>query len=300
MVSKNQNKKQMPKENTKKVNQKKVVNQPKKQENRVQTPKNKKMADEKSASVKKVKSPRKILTWTILIAMLVGITVFLCRSEMFNVCNIEIVGNRQVSQKTILELSQIKTNKNIFLSRTNKAKNNISENPYIKEVSVKRILPDKIKIEVVEKEKAYMLQGDGKVAYIDKNGDILEISENKLENLIMIQGYLTPKAEIEAGKKLNEEDIQRLEDIQAILKSSEKIEIQNQIETINIENKNDYILYLPTYKKIVYIGDTSNLSNKMLYMKAILEEAIDKEGKIFLNGNFNKGFDPYFREEINN
>jgi hypothetical protein len=38
----------------------------------------------------------------------------------------------------------------------------------------------------------------------------------------------------------------------------------------------------------------------MLYTKAILEESTDKEGKVFVNGKFNKGFDPYFREEPNN
>ena len=115
-----------------------------------------------------------------------------------------------------------------------------------------------------------------------------------------MQGYTTSKSKIEAGKTLNEEDIEKLEDIQKILKSSEKIKMQDKIKSINIQDKNDYVLNLPEYKKIIYIGDTSNLANKMLYVKAILEQAVDQEGKIFVNGNLNKGFDPYFREEANN
>lgn len=259
-----------------------------------------KQADEKSARIKKAKVIKKFFTWTILIAILVGIILFLCKSELFEICNIEIIGNNQVSKETLIQLSEINLKDNIFLSNTIKAKKKIVQNSYIKEVNVKRILPDKIKIEILEKEKAYMIQLDEKVVYMDKNGDILEISDIKLDTLITLQGYLTEKDKIESEKKLNEEDIERLEDIQQIVKSSEKINIQDKITNINIRDKNNYVLTLKEYRKIIYIGDTSNLANKMLYIKAILEKTEDKEGKIFLNGKFNDGFDPYFREEANN
>lgn len=316
MVDENLNRKTMQKrknnlktkENIKRKDTNKKVIQSKKQskhqKNKKVQSKNKntkmKEADDKSARIKKVKTIRKLLNWTILLAIIIGILVFLCRSETFKICNIEITGNNQISQETILQLSEIHLEENIFLSNTIKAKEKISENPYIKEVKIKKILPDKIKIEVVEKEKAFMLQINENFAYIDKNGDILEISESKLENMITIQGYLTSKEKITPGNTLNEEDIDRLEDIQKILKSSEKNEINDKIVSIDIKNKNDYILSLPEYKKIVYIGDTSNLATKMLRTKDIIDKTMGQEGKIFVNGNFNEGFDPYFREEANN
>lgn len=296
------------KENIKKQDANVKVNQSRKQSKNQKNKKNqpsnkkakKKQADDKSASIKKAKAIRKLFNWTILIGIIVGILVFLCKSETFKICNIEIAGNNQVSQEKILLLSGIDLEDNIFLSNTIKAKEKISENPYIKEVKIKRVLPDKIKIEVVEKQKEYMLQVDGKFAYIDKNGDILEISETKLENLIILQGYLTQRGKIAPGNTLNEEDIDRLEDIQKILKSGEKNGINDKIYSINIKDKNNYILSLPDYKKIVYIGDTSNLATKMLRTKDIIDKTMEKEGKIFVNGNFNEGFDPYFREEANN
>lgn len=260
----------------------------------------KKQADDKSARVKKANSARKLFTWTILIAIIVGILIFLYKSEMFNICNIEIKGNNQISQEKILELSGINLNANIFLTNINRSEKQISENTYIKEVTIKRILPDKIKIEIIEKEKAYMVQVDENVAYLDKNGYILEISPNKLDKLIMLQGYSTAKEEFVQGSTLNEEDLKRLQDVQQIIKSSEKMELHDKITSINIKDKNDYILNLHTYKKIVYIGDTSNLSTKMLRTKDIIEKTTDKEGKIFVNGKFSEGFDPYFREELNN
>ena len=258
-----------------------------------------KQADDKSARIKKAKKIRAIFSWTILIGILVGMIVFLCKAEMFEVCNIEITGNSQVSQEIVLQLSEINLKDNIFLSNITKAQNKISENPYVDEVTVKRILPDKIKIEIIEKQKVYMLQLDKNYAYINRNGDILEVAEVKLENLIILQGYTTLKEEIVAGNKLGEEDLERLEDLQQILKSAEKNEINTKISSINIKNKHHYILNLAKDKKIVYIGDTSSLATKMLRTKDILDKTIGKEGKIFVNGNFNKGFDPYFREESN-
>lgn len=258
-----------------------------------------KQADDKSARIKKAQIIRKLFTWTILIGIVIGILVFLCKSEMFNICSIEITGNAQITEENLLQLSGIDINDNIFLANTIKAKNKISENPYVKEVNIKRELPDKIKIEVVEKQKAYMLQLDAGYAYVDKYGTVLEISEIKLENLITLQGYATLKSEITPGTTLNEEDLERLEDVQKILKSGEKNELSDKISSINIKDKNSYILNMPIYKKVVYIGDTSNLSTKMLRTKDIIDKTMEQEGKIFVNGEFSEGFDPYFREEAN-
>lgn len=293
MVNKEKNKK-----NISKVNEepKSVSNKTSRAKEKIK----KRQADDKSARINKARAIKKLFSWTILMGIIVGIIVFLCQSEMFEICNIEITGNSQVSQEMILELSEINMKENIFLANVIKAKSKIIKNPYVKDVIVKRELPDKIKIEVVENQKVYMLKLDNQFAYLDKYGYVLEISENKIKDLIVLEGYTTAKEYIEAGKNLNEEDTERLEDIEQILKSSEKIDIKNKITNISIEDKKDYILQLSKEKKIIYIGDTTNLANKMLYMQAILDESASKEGKIFLNGNLSKGFNPYFREEKNN
>ena len=49
--------------------------------------------------------------------------------------------------------------------------------------------------------------------------------------------------------------------------------------------------------KKINIGDTSNLTNKMLYVKKILEKEEGKTGSAFVNGDLSAGFKPYFREE---
>lgn len=259
----------------------------------------KKKADDKSARLKKMRKIKNFIKWTILIGIILGILAFLCTSDLFNICEMEIVGNEQVSQEQILELSEIKLGDNIFLCNQIKTKNNLSSNPYVEEIKITRKLPDKIQIQITEKQKAYVIELDTGYAYIDNQGYVLEIADTKIDKPVL-QGYSTTKEDILPGTRLNEEDLERLGDVLKIVKSSNEIQIQEKITIINIENKNNYILTLQELKKVIYIGDKSNLANKMLYIKAIVEREEGKEGKIFVNGKLNEGFEPYFREEANN
>ena len=259
----------------------------------------KKKADDKSARIKKMRKIKNFIKWTILFSIIIGILVFLCTSDLFNICEIEIIGNEQVTQEQILELSAIKLGHNIFLCNQIKTKSTLSSHPYVEEVKITRKLPDKIQIQIGEKQKAYVIQLDTGYAYIDNQGYVLEITDVKIDKPF-IQGYSTQKEEILPGRRLCEKDLERLGEVFKIVKSSTEIQIQDKITKINIENKNNYVLTLQELKKVIYIGSQSNLANKMLYIKAMIQREEGKEGKIFVNGKLNEGFEPYFREEANN
>ena len=75
-------------------------------------------------------------------------------------------------------------------------------------------------------------------------------------------------------------------------------ELYDKVTNIDISNKNDYSIYMQEEKKTIHLGDTSNLSNKMLYIIAILDKEKDVEGDIYANGDLNKNFKVYFREKL--
>ena len=56
-------------------------------------------------------------------------------------------------------------------------------------------------------------------------------------------------------------------------------------------------MYLESKSKKINVGDTTNLTNKMLYVQKILENEEGKSGSVFVNGDISAGFKPYFREE---
>ena len=79
--------------------------------------------------------------------------------------------------------------------------------------------------------------------------------------------------------------------------ASKAINIDNIITEINVENKENYLIYLESKNKKINLGTTEDLQKKMLYIQRILENEEGKTGTIFVNGNLSSGFKPYFREE---
>ena len=75
------------------------------------------------------------------------------------------------------------------------------------------------------------------------------------------------------------------------------MEIDSLITEVNISDESEIVLYLEIENKKIYIGDTANLTNKMLYIKKILENEKQHSGSAFVNGDISAGFKPYFREE---
>ena len=120
------------------------------------------------------------------------------------------------------------------------------------------------------------------------------------------QGKLVLKSEVEEVveiinkklKNLNNEDLNRLEDVIKIMSAAKENGLEGKVTSIDISNKNEYSIYLEEEKKKVHLGDNTNFSNKMLYVVAIIEEEKEKEGDIFVNGDLNNKFQPYFREKV--
>lgn len=98
-------------------------------------------------------------------------------------------------------------------------------------------------------------------------------------------------------ERLKTEDLEKLNQITKIMEAAKTINIDGIITEINTEEENNYKLYLDSKSKTIYVGDTSNLTNKMLYVQKILENEEGKSGIAFVNGDISSGFKPYFREE---
>ena len=179
----------------------------------------------------------------------------------------------------------------------NKVNKNIKTNAYIESVEIKRKLPNKVQIQIEERKQEYNVEFLNGYAYINNQGYILQISEEK-QALPTIQGISTPDEQIVEGNRLNSEDLEKLEVIIQIMNICKNYELDSKITNIDISTKDEYTLYLEEEKKTIYLGDKSNLSNKMLYVQVIIEENRGKEGAIFVNGDLNNNFKPRFKEKV--
>lgn len=149
----------------------------------------------------KHKNTGRILKIIGMCVLVVGAIVFLCTTPLFNVTEIEVLGNENVSKEEIVSLSQIKLNENMFKNIKTTIKQNIKGNAYIENVSVKRVLPNKLQITVQERKVKFMVKHLDSYAYINSQGYILEVTSQTKE-VPIIEGMSTPEEEIIVRKKI--------------------------------------------------------------------------------------------------
>lgn len=263
-------------------------------------PKNKniQLTERQKLDKKRRKFVIKICKWLTLFCIIIGGIIYAMLSPIFNITSIEVSGNSKISSETILSLSGLAINQNIFNFSASQVRNNIKQNAYIESVEISRSLPDKVEITVEERVATFALTIGNAYAYINNQGYILEITSNK-GSYPIISGYETPVEQIKEGNRLVTEDLEKLNDVLRIMEavSIGDNNISKLITQINIADKTNYILTLEKEKKNIYLGDTSNLSTKVLLINQILKEEKDNEGTIYLNVNLNTE-SPYFRETV--
>lgn len=255
------------------------------------------MTKKQAQILKKKKKIKKIIKVITLFLLIIGGVVFALVSPIFNIDEIIITNNQQISTDTIISLSQLQIGKNLFQFNKNKVEKELKTNSYIESVDIRRKIPNKVVISIEERKKNYNVEFLNGYAYINNQGYILEISEQKLD-LPVIQGISTEADQITEGNRLNEQDLNKLGIVIQIMNICNDYGIDKKVSIIDITNKSDYILYMEEEKKTIHLGDESNLSNKMLYVPAILEENKGKEGTIYVNGDINNNFKPRFWEKV--
>lgn len=235
---------------------------------------------------KKTKKALVVAKWFTLIVLLIGAILYFLMCPLFNIKEIEILGNSKISTNEIISLSEINLEENIFKINYIKLEENIKQNAYIDSVTAKMVLPNKIQLQIQERTAKYMLEFGSAFAYINNQGYILEISDKRLE-LPIISGYKTEIENIKDGNRLCQEDLQKLETILKIVETANGYEIGDTITKIDITDNNNYTLLLEEEKKTVYLGDATNINTRILYLKEILEVEKGKEMIIFLNIDVN-------------
>ena len=220
---------------------------------------------------KKKKRVKRIIKWTSLALIIIAGAIFAFASPLFNITQIEVINTNLLSKDKVISLSGIKKDQNIFRFLKSDVIKKIKEDPYVQDVKINRQLPNKVQIDIEERQRNFSLEFLNGYAYINNQGYILEISQDKL-NLPVIKGASTEENNITPGKRLEQKDLEKLEVAIKIMTIAKENELDEKVTSIDISNKNEYILYLESEKKTVYLGNQENLTTKMLYTKKIIEK----------------------------
>lgn len=220
---------------------------------------------------------------------------FVCVSGVFDIAEIIVEENAYISDEQIISFSGLEKGTNLFAISKEETINKIKENPYVDKVQVRRCLPNKIKLTVKERNPEYALPLANSFVYVNREGYILEISNNQPQIPILL-GAMTDLSNVKENQRLEENDLEKMKMVTKIMEMAKNHKMENLITKIDISDAENYAVYLEVEGKIAYLGNGTELNTRFLYIKAILKEQQGKTGKIFVNVDLNAE-NVYFREE---
>lgn len=235
----------------------------------------------------------------VLLFILIGGTIYYLTTPKFNITDIVVYGNSQNSVETYISLSKLNLNStNIFAFTKKGVINNIKENAYVEDAQIKRKLPSTVEIYITERVEAYQAKYLDKYLYIDKQGYMLQISDEK-KDIPVIDGLTSISSSIKIGSRLNNDDLIKLDTVLKIMNYCKYNSEENKITMIDLNNASDYILYFEEDEKKVYLGNSSNITEKMDLAMKIMKSEKGKKGEIFVREDLLNKNRTFFREEKN-
>jgi len=188
---------------------------------------------------------------------------------IFNVTEIEVVGNEIVDAQTVVEASGINVGESVFLIDVNQANYNINALMNLDELEISKIMPNKILIRMVESAPICAVNYDNKVYYLSEDKTLIEDGEYLRKTDIPLIFGSDEVTITEIGKEVVVEPYWRFDTIMNILRdlkkdsNLEKIsEVRmTEVNTYEIVTKNGTVFILWDYNN--YIDNKAYIQNNL-------------------------------------
>lgn len=246
-----------------------------------------KKLEKKKRKLNKKRKYYRIFTRFFIFFSLIFLIIFaLKNSNLFNIKNVTIEGNKNISRATIKKVSDLKIGNKYFLISKRERLKRIKSLPYIKEAKISHSILGNVKVNVTERTPYYQMYSNGYLL-IDEEFRILQNSKKKYDNLVNLTGFNVDN--LKAGNYIlsNTED-QEKRDLLIELKKDD-YSLHGNIREIELM---DSIATFTTVDGIkVEFGSYSNSSYKLKMLSLILDD-IKKTNKNAVIIQMEKGESP--------
>ena len=231
---------------------------------------------------KRINTSKVVIIFSLILIVVIVLYTSL-NSGIFNSDNIEIEGNKYVEYEYIIKALEVNNNKNIFRYNIKDMEEILLNNKYIDKVEIKRLLPNTLKVSIIEKEIVANLYNEEIYCYIDKEGNFIdEIDENNKDNEVITVHIDYNKTDSQEIKFKNEENKKRLLYLleyikeEGIYKKIDNIDMTKP-NSINMSTKEDINILLNSDEELKY-----NIS-RLAMILADLQNKKQKGGEIDLS-----------------
>ena len=231
---------------------------------------------------KRINTSKVVIIFSLILIVVIVLYTSL-NSGIFNSDNIEIEGNKYVESEYIIKALEVNNNKNIFRYNIKDMEEILLNNKYIDKVEIKRLLPNTLKVSIIEKEIVANLYNEEIYCYIDKEGNFIdEIDENNKDNEVITVHIDYNKTDSQEIQFKNEENKKRLLYLleyikeEGIYKKIDNIDMTKP-NSINMGTKEDINILLNSDEELKY-----NIS-RLAMILADLQNKKQKGGEIDLS-----------------
>lgn len=100
-------------------------------------------------------------------------------SDFFTTRHIDVAGNTRLTRDMVLQLGGISEGDNSLAISIADVERNLRDTPWVEEVSVKRLLPDRFIIKIKERMPSFWVRKDGTLYYANERGEIIAPVESR-------------------------------------------------------------------------------------------------------------------------
>lgn len=219
------------------------------------------------------KKKRNRIIFTILLMMLI-ITIsliFVFNSKLFSLDEIEINGLNSISYNEIILVSNLDIGRNIFKISKNEVTAAIDSLPYVNTCSVKRILPNKISIDIEERQEDFVVFLESSILFVNREGYLLKIEDLLLnkEEVFLPQVIGLEIVNINLGDNIfhNNENI----DLSGLISDFIEDKLFLQVSKIDVSDENNINIIFKDGLKVA-LGTLNDVKYKISFLNKIFND----------------------------
>lgn len=222
---------------------------------------------------KRGKRKRRFTFFFLLFLVMLALYSFL-HSAFFTVKGIVVNGNEYFTRDEILSFASLVTGRNIFSQDTKAAENALNTQPRIAHATVRKVYPDKLQVDLKEREPVAILSYGGSYLELDKSGYVLGVlGEREPLELPLITGQ-SPSF-VRTGTQIEQDEIIAAASIAGALGP----DLSRQVAEINAKDPQKFILLMISHVE-VWWGPATQLPEKAAVLATLTGELADHAGKL--------------------
>ncbi|MBN2285407.1 MAG: FtsQ-type POTRA domain-containing protein [Tissierellales bacterium] len=227
--------------------------------------------------------------------IIVFILYFVFFSGFFNVVTVNISGASYTDEEYLAQRLEMFVGENIFLTNKNHLTDILMEEPYVKDITIRKKLPSELSVDIVERNEAILVIAGENRLILDYEAIILRRDEQLDTELFTIQSSHDVKAQ--PGKELEfidyQVDFNLIADLVFYIKSKD----YQFIEKITIDQSE--VCARTEYGTIIKLDPNKDMKYQIVFTKEIINDRMNKNQSLNGQIDFTKSENPVFIDYSN-